>query len=145
VELTNDRYWHHPVSQTFHGRDIFAPAAAHLAAGVPLTELGPPVHILERRLTETARLDHGYVYGTIVHIDRFGNAISNVPASMVPPNPVFEMSGRVLHGLARSYQEGPIVALVGSTGFVEIAARNGSAANALGLSVGDGLVVRSTR
>lgn len=143
VELTNDRYWRQPVSRTFHGRDIFAPVAAHLAEGIPLAELGAPLHALHRPPGESAAERQGVVHGVIIHIDRFGNAISNVPQEMVPAKPVFEVAGRVLEGLATSYQDAPVVAIVGSTGLVEIAARNASAVERLGLNVFDALLVRS--
>lgn len=143
VVLANRQYWRHPVSQTFHGRDIFAPSAAHLAAGVPLRELGPTITTLRRAVVDEPRVENGMVRGAIVHLDHFGNAISNIPAALVPPQPLFEVSGRTIRGLAANYQEAPVVALVGSSGLVEIAARNANAATALGIRVGDALVARS--
>ncbi len=142
VALENREFWRQPVSQTFHGRDIFAPAAAHLALGTRLTALGPAQSVLERAPTQAPIRQGEAVYGSIVHIDRFGNAISNVPEADIPEPTIVEVAGRELHGLASSYQDGRLVAIVGSGGMLEIAARNASAASALGLQVGDPIVVR---
>lgn len=143
VALENERYQMRPVSQTFHGRDIFAPAAAHIAQGVPLWNLGPSVDALKAESRPPLVTDAGALRGSIVHVDRFGNAISDVPLDMVPENPLIEIAGRSIGGLARSYQEGPLVAIAGSTGFVEIAARNNRAAELLQLKVGDPILVRA--
>jgi S-adenosyl-L-methionine hydrolase (adenosine-forming) len=145
VVLTETRYWHHPVSQTFHGRDIFAPAAAHLALGATLNALGTDLTSLTVGPDEAPKHRDGCIYGSIVHIDRFGNAISNVPATTLPQRAVVQIAGRLLHGLARSYQEDQLVALIGSSGMLEVAARNASAASVLGLQVGDPIVVRTAQ
>jgi len=142
VELANEEYWRRPVSTTFHGRDIFAPSAAHLASGTPLSHLGPNLAAVYQDSRGEPSTEAGSVRGTIVHIDRFGNAISNVPATMVPPSPVFYISGHALCGLSSTYQEAPLGAIAGSAGLVEIALRNGSAAEHLGIGVGDVLTVR---
>lgn len=143
VELREDRFRRAQVSRTFHGRDIFAPAAAHLARGVPLLELGPRLERLEVLQESVPRWVDGALHGSFIHIDHFGNAISNIPAHELPPSPVFHCGDVVLHGLSSSYRDAAIVALVGSTGMVEIALRDGDAASALGLGVGDEIVVRS--
>ena len=143
VALTNPEYWRHPVSRTFHGRDIFSPAAAHLALGEPLSMLGEPVSSLTPLPGAVPTVRKGVVYGSIAHIDHFGNAVSNISSPMVPEEPVVEVGGRKLRGLCASYQDSPIAALIGSNGFLEIAVRNGSAAVQLGLSIGSPVVVRS--
>jgi S-adenosylmethionine hydrolase len=143
VELTEHRFWLDHVSQTFHGRDIFAPAAAHLATGVDLNRLGAPlleIHCIAQQLP-TRRDDR--LLGMVIHVDRFGNAITNIRADVLPEQPVFEIGGRSLPGLATSYQDARMVAIEGSTGLVEIAVRNASAADTLGLRVGDAVLVRS--
>lgn len=143
VELNNPRYQLQEVSHTFHGRDVFAPAAAHRASGVPLTELG-------RRIDRVALLPNSLplnraqdVIGRVLHIDRFGNAITNLRQRDLCPFPVFEVAGIEIEGLSSSYQDARINALVGSSGFVEIAVQTGSAAGTLGLSTGDTVLVRS--
>jgi len=143
VILTESRYWHHPVSQTFHGRDIFAPATAHLALGTTISALGPDLASVMVGADDAPTHRDGSIYGSIVHIDRFGNAISNVAASTIPPRAVVQIGDRELHGLASNYQEGQLVALIGSSGMLEVAARNASAASVLGLRVGDPLVIRT--
>ena len=142
VHLTNEEYWRKPVSQTFHGRDIFAPVAAHLARGVPLEALGAGISQLHADSSAPASTRGEAIYGRIVHIDRFGNAVSNVPADMLPAACRIEIGGKVLEGLAASYQDARVVALVGSAGLLEVAARNASAAETLGIRRGDPVVVR---
>jgi S-adenosyl-L-methionine hydrolase (adenosine-forming) len=142
VELTARSYWLDHISQTFHGRDIFAPAAAHLANSTAISELGDPIRQVALIDRQAPMLKDGDVYGTIIHIDHFGNAITNVPARMIPESCTFEVGGRVLKGLSSSYQEARVVALIGSTGLLEVAARNASAADTLGLRVGDAVTVR---
>jgi S-adenosylmethionine hydrolase len=142
VELRNPRYRLEPVSNTFHGRDVFAPAAAHYAHGVPLGELGPAVTrvaLLPNSLP-LARGDD--VVGVVLHVDRFGNAISNIRQRDLPPSPTFEIAGIEIDRLSSSYQDARINVLIGSSGFVEIAVQNGSAAGTLGLSTGDTILVR---
>ncbi len=135
-------------SATFHGRDIFAPAAAHLAAGVPLERLGPPLR--EIRYLDIAmprRQSDGSAEGVIIHIDAFGNAVTNVRREDVPEGDLEVRTGSArIQGLAQTYAErdGPL-ALWGSSGYLEIAVRNGSAAAALGLARGDAVVVRGVR
>jgi S-adenosylmethionine hydrolase len=142
VDLTNEDYWRKPVSQTFHGRDIFAPVAAHLARGISLDTFGPAVTRLHIDPTIPPVVRGGAIFGRIVHIDRFGNAVSNVRAEMLPGAFQIEIGGRVIEGLAASYQDARVVAIIGSSGLLEIAARNASAAEGLGLRRGDPLVVR---
>jgi S-adenosylmethionine hydrolase len=142
VELSNPRYRLDEVSNTFHGRDVFAPAAAHLAAGIPLSEFGPPVDrvtLLPHSLP-LARGDE--VVGVVLHVDRFGNAISNLRLRDLPPSPSFEIAGLEIESLSTSYQDARINVLVGGSGFVEIAVQGGSAAGTLGLSTGDTILVR---
>ncbi|MYI83315.1 MAG: SAM-dependent chlorinase/fluorinase [Chloroflexi bacterium] len=135
-----------PVSPTFHGRDLFAPAAAFLACGGALEQLGPPVADpielpLSRPRSEGARL-----LGEVLHVDRFGNAITNLARSDIEaiaagPGRV-EAGGRRL-ALARTYgdvAEGEPLALIGSADLLELAVRNGSAAATLGLDRGSEVV-----
>lgn len=142
VELANSEFRLHDVSTTFHGRDVFAPAAAHIARGVPMAEFGPAVDrvaLLQYSLPLTRGPD---VLGTILHVDRFGNAISNIRHDDLPSSPIFELAGIEIEGLSASYQDARINALIGSSGFVEVAVQNGSAASTMGLSVGDTVRVK---
>lgn len=131
-------------SATFHGRDVFAPAAASLATGTPIDSLGAvcddPVI---RRTPEARRGSDGSVIGEVIAIDRFGNAISNLIA---PRGGRIEIGGRVLP-IVRTYADGAVgdvMALVGSSGFVEIAQRDGSAARALDVTRGTPVVLRAS-
>ncbi|HUQ45683.1 MAG TPA: SAM-dependent chlorinase/fluorinase [Gemmatimonadaceae bacterium] len=128
-------------SPTFHGRDVFAPAAAELAQGIALDALGEPFgEPVIRRTPEATRRDDGSVAGVVITLDRFGNAVTNL---MARRGGVLVVGGRRLP-LARAYGDvdtGSLVALVGSSGLVEIALRDGSAAAYLGLARGSAVVL----
>jgi S-adenosylmethionine hydrolase len=130
---------------TFHGRDVFAPAAAHLALGTPLDALGAAlVDPVIRRTPEARRAKDGSVIGEVIAIDRFGNAISNLVA---PRGGRVEIAGRSMP-IMRTYADAPVgelVALVGSSGFVEVAQRDGHAARALGVARGAPVTLRAPR
>jgi S-adenosylmethionine hydrolase len=142
VHLTDSRYWLPDVSSTFHGRDIFAPAAAHLANGVPLADLGQPladpVRLNMPRPEKTAT-------GWRAHItvaDVFGNLTTDLPAKEIlhAGDILFRFRGREIHGLVEFYghrQPGDLVALVDSEDFIEIAVVNGNAARFLEAKIGD--------
>lgn len=121
---------------TFHGRDVFAPAAAELARGVALDALGEPLaNPVVRRTPEAIRRDDGSIAGVVITIDRFGNAVTNL---MARRGGMLSVGGHRLP-LSRSYSDvpaGALVALVGSSGLVEIARRDGNAATQLGLMRG---------
>lgn len=147
VELTEARLWRLPVSSTFHGRDILAPVAAHLAAGRPLEEAGPPREGLtilpEAQPTITSP---NTIQGRIVHIDRFGNCSTNIPAAALGGASIVTAGGHPLGWLRRTYADvapGQPLALAGSDGRLEVAVREGSAAETLGLRVGDPVWVRT--
>jgi len=133
------------ISSTFHGRDVFAPIAAHLAAGVPLSALGVELPDPVRLPPPLCRRDGDAVWGEVVTVDRFGNLITNIPASAVEGAPdvrahwVDHPDASAVEGLLRSYGEavdGGLLLLVGSSGYVEVAVNGGSAAAALGLRRG---------
>lgn len=142
-ELAAPEYMLPTLSRTFHGRDIFGPAAAHMAAGVDPAEFGPPVERLATLGMPEARIEDGRIHGRIIHVDRFGNAISNVSGEMIPDGVTVEAAGRVIGALSSSYRDAELVALVGSSGLLEVAARDASASEVLGLRIGDEIVVRS--
>ncbi len=146
VKLDNPTYWRHPVSRTFHGRDIFAPVAAYLARGVPLTALGSRIdpETLIRLSWPTPRvLEDGSIEGIVVHIDRFGNIVTNIPAHLLQSSEGewhFRVNGRTLQGLKQAYGEvnvGQPLALIGSNDTVEFSLREGNAAQAWNVRVGD--------
>lgn len=142
VHLQNTTYWRPAVSHTFHGRDIFAPVAAHLAAGVALDAFGPPIDdpvLLD--LAQPAQAADGKLRGQIVHVDRFGNLISNIPASWLAGSDwTVRVAGHTLDGVQPSYAAaapGQLVALVSSGDTLEIAVRDGSASERLSVTAGE--------
>jgi S-adenosylmethionine hydrolase len=138
----NDPRYHRPsVSGTFHGRDIFAPAAAHLAAGVPPKEMGEPIEWLVYSQPLVAKREGDTVRGEVAHVDCFGNLVTCIPEGMLPPGTVqVEAGGAIIHGLSRTYQDGPrVLALIGSRGTLEVSIRDGNASKELG--VGTGVIV----
>lgn len=153
VSLTVSRFWLHPVGSTFHGRDIFAPVAAHLSLGVPLEDFGDEVSsILLYPLARTRRRRDGAVIGQVVHIDHFGNLITDVRGEDLPAGQVaLVVKGRTIYGISASYAsgeevEGPsLIALVGSSGYLEVSACNDSAAEVLGARVGAPVQIRATK
>ena len=143
--LTNSRYWLHPVSQTFHGRDIFGPVAAHLSLGVSPEELGESLgHLCWLPSPQPIRRDNS-IHGEVINVDRFGNLVTNIPATMLAETPGLHVKirGQVIKGLSQTYHgnerpaERGLVALLGSHGYLEVAVRDGSAALSLGIEVGE--------
>lgn len=145
-ELTERRYWLPQVSNTFHGRDIFAPVAAHLAAGAAICDMGPRVEsIAEAQLEQPARSRQGALVGRIIHVDHFGNCITNItPAHLEEAGMGGAITVQIIDqripGPFRTYAEGTpgsLLALVGSSDRLELAVCNGSAARTLGVGMGD--------
>ena len=146
-ELADPRYRMPRVSRTFHGRDVFAPAAAHLSKGVSPEEFGPALtEVVWLNVPPPAR-SGGEIEGRVVHVDRFGNLITNIALDDYGTGrAVFEIEGVRIQGLSRSYEESDgVLAIVGSHGTVEIAVRNGDAAHRLGADVGAKVSVRDVR
>ncbi|MBI2860874.1 MAG: SAM-dependent chlorinase/fluorinase [Chloroflexi bacterium] len=144
VALTNPRYWRRPVSPTFHGRDIFAPAAGHLSLGRPLRELGEAVTSLALLpLSHPRRTAPGVLVGCVVHIDHFGNLVTNLRQEDLPAGPLaVDIGAHRIQGLSRTYGEASgLLALIGSSGYLEISLKNGSASALLNAGIGDEVVV----
>ncbi len=147
VALSDPRYHRQPVSDTFHGRDIFAPAAAHLSLGVPLSDLGEPVdEVVALAPFRAHRKPDGSRNGHIVHIDVFGNLITDIRGEDLPSAElIVQVKDRQIEGLQHTYASSKgMTALVGSSGFLEIALAGGSAAAELGVDIGQPVVVRSS-
>ncbi|HTO70671.1 MAG TPA: SAM-dependent chlorinase/fluorinase [Myxococcota bacterium] len=147
--LANRALFRAEVSPVFHGRDIFAPVAAHLAAGGALADVGPalaPESLVGLDLPEVVESD-GALRGEVIHIDRFGNLVTNLAAPRDRAGATVELADRRL-ALARTYgdvQPGGLVALVGSSGRIEIAANGASAAAVLGARAGLVVILRAPR
>jgi len=142
--LDHSQYFHKPLSHTFHGRDVFAPVAAHLTLGVPLKEFGMELNkYVQISWPQVSVLD-GAVHGEVVYIDHFGNAITNVAAAdlakLAQHAPSVFLRGEQVCAVKNYYQEvasGEAVGVIGSSGFLEIGVNGGHAVRALGLRIGE--------
>jgi S-adenosylmethionine hydrolase len=142
VRITNSRFWRASVSTTFHGRDIFAPVAAALSMGESLESFGERAHTIEMLpLVSPERHSDGSLTGNIIHIDGFGNLITNILLSDIRLNrhPLsIRVGGELINGLSRTYSDGSgLLAYIGSNGYLEIALHGGSAGSVLNAKVGD--------
>jgi S-adenosylmethionine hydrolase len=141
--LKNEKYFLPEVSKTFHGRDIFAPVAAHLSRGAAIEKLGPSKREFVRLDWPEPRTKGRGMEGEVIYIDRFGNAITNLGADVLN-----SFGGRRLEVFAKGKRQcsvedcyaavhpGKPVAVLGSSGFLEIAVNQGSAGRKLGLIPG---------
>jgi S-adenosylmethionine hydrolase len=144
VELSNPKFWRSDPSSTFHGRDIFAPVAAHLANGVKMSELGDPIEKLETYRWAVPISDRDGVQGWIVHIDHFGNLISNIPESMIreageDANVKIYVGNTIFDTIVNTFgdvPDGEPAAYIGSSGVLEIAINKGDAKEMLGVEKG---------
>lgn len=134
VELSERRYWRPVPSSTFHGRDIFGPVAGHLANGVRIGEVGRAIAHVERL---TLPRPDG-LNGEVVHVDTFGNLITNLPAAALPERFVAHIGKHTIEPATHygAVAPGQLLALVGSAGLLEICARDASAAALTGATRG---------
>jgi S-adenosylmethionine hydrolase len=161
VELSNKEYQMKQASMTFHGRDIFAPAAAYLATGVPLTEFGPHIEALIRLPQPALKIeDGGVIRGEILYSDRFGNLVTSIGKlsrhgsilvcdpwigenklrEIKTPDPSISLPDGSEIKLMKAFgdvPEGSLTAYIGSSGLLEIAVNSGSASESTGLQRGD--------
>tara|TARA_B100000446_G_C10548668_1_gene339411 strand:+ start:3510 stop:4349 length:840 start_codon:yes stop_codon:yes gene_type:complete len=151
--LTKSEYWLHPVLNTFHGRDIFAPVAGHLSLGVTPADLGRPIQDLTWLPTPKPTQDGTYLLGEVIYADHYGNLVTNITVGELAgaTKILVEIKGRKIQGLSQTFQspennndEG-LLALGGSLGFLEIAVQNGSAALVLNAGPGERVRVSFTR
>lgn len=147
VAITDPRFWRHPVSPTFHGRDIFAPVAAGLSLGISLYEFGEKIKSLHVLSIPKPTVDpDGNLIGLILYIDHFGTLITNIKNNELPGKDVsVEVAGHRIQGISDYYaQKEGLLAVLGSSGYLEISLRDGSAYDFLGTLVGDEIKVIST-
>ncbi|MGE5194458.1 MAG: S-adenosyl-l-methionine hydroxide adenosyltransferase family protein [Deltaproteobacteria bacterium] len=152
--LADDRFWRKPVSATFHGRDILAPVAAHWTRGADLADFGPAVDVatLVTLFLEEPRRIGQTLIGRVESVDAFGNLITNVREADLPAGErgcflVYLGDSRIA-GVSRCYADvssGQLLALIGSSGSLEIAVNGGSAARQIGVSVGTEVRVEPKR
>ena len=143
VQVENDAFFLKPVSNTFHGRDIFAPVAGHLSQGIDLARLGPEVQRIQKIAAPAPKVTkEGVIVGEIVSIDRFGNLVTNIPGDRLAAADAVEVKvGKaVIRRLSTSYastKKGEFLAIVGSTGNLEVSVNKGDARRKTGSKIGD--------
>ena len=141
VAITQPQFWRSPVNPTFHGRDIFAPVAAHLSLGSPIRDFGEAITSLEiLELPHPRSSPDGTLVGQVIHIDNFGNLITNVKSNNLPVTKqavTIEIGEHTIHGLSHTYAVGKrLLALIGSSGYLEISLKEGDASTFLDAGVG---------
>lgn len=144
VRIQNKAVMRHPVSRTFHGRDVFAPAAAHLARGVRLDYLGPKIDRLRSLARPEPRATKAGLVGEVVSVDRFGNLITNIAAEQIPEGATIRLGRRWIGRVVPTYasvEAGALAALIGSSGVLEVAVRNGNAHETTGAGAGASVLV----
>ena len=154
--LTNADYWHHPVSSTFHGRDVFAPVAAHLCLGVAPDTMGETITAITSLSLPMPRPDSNALAGHVIYADAFGNLITDLTAAILDgmgilpgdPEATIAIAGHTITGLSRTFHDPPLPAgsanspddglraLIGSHNRLEIAQVDSSAAAKLGVGSG---------
>jgi len=148
VHLTEDRFFLPRRSGTFHGRDVFAPVAAALATGTAAIDLGTEVHDMVRIDLPVARVDERTVRGEVIYVDRFGNLVTNVERTIVDRirdrRPTIRVAGKPVGSIVAAYGAiagGAAGAVVNSWDLLEIAVRDGSARDRLGVGVGEPVLI----
>lgn len=141
--INNEKLFRHPVSRTFHGRDIFAPVAAHLSRGFAIAKVGPSAPDFIRVPWPQPVVHRGSIEGEVIHVDHFGNAITNIDSESLKrldkQSATVLVKNRVRCPLANHFEavpKGKPVALPGSSGLLEIAINQGSAVHKLRLKCG---------
>ncbi len=141
IHLTNEKYFLSKISHTFHGRDIFAPVAAHLSLGADPADMGRPINDpVEIEFPEPYQ-GGDVIFGEVVRVDRFGNLITSIGRAVLAPflaggQPVIRVGNLIIQGVHKTYSEvgkGEILALFGSSDRLEIAVNSGRASDRLGL------------
>ncbi len=144
VAITDPRFWRHPVSPTFHGRDIFAPVAAGLSLGISLYEFGEKIRSLHVLSIPKPSFDpDGNLVGLVLYIDHFGTLITNIKNNeLLGKDVLVEVAGHCIQGISDYYaQNEGVMAILGSSGYLEVSLRDGSARDFLGTVVRDEIKV----
>lgn len=156
IQLKNEKFFEHQLSKTFHGRDIFAPVAAALSNGVAVAEFGDEVsdYVRLASLAPQVQTD-GHLQGRVIHIDRFGNCITNLTRAHLTEESFatgakLVVNDREISSVRRYFAEGSddeqnLFCIFGSAGFLEIAVQNSSGANVLNAHRGDDVVFVQAR
>ncbi len=152
--LTNPDYWQHPVSATFHGRDVFAPVAAHLSAGAHPDALGEPTSTITALSLPIPQPNGNTIRGQVIFADAFGNLVADITADLLHqigatagnPSTTVTVAGQTITGLSRTFHDPPgngLRALIGSHGRLEIAVVDGSAAATIGDAAGEFITIKT--
>lgn len=142
VAITKQEFWRHPVSSTFHGRDILAPVAAYISLDTSISEFGEKIDSLYAfPVPEPYQDAAGNLIGCIIHIDRFGNLITNFKKGDIPAGGAgVEIRNQRINSMSRYYAEGTgLTAVIGGNDYLELSVKDGSAATFLGARIGDPL------
>ncbi|MGQ0793188.1 MAG: SAM hydrolase/SAM-dependent halogenase family protein [Deltaproteobacteria bacterium] len=136
-EISNPKFMSSSVSQTFHGRDIFAPAAAHISLGAGIEDLGGIVEKTAEISIPKPRIRGGEILGEVIYTDSFGNLVTNIPSIAIPRGARIYAgdSPALIEGVSKSYAEvgrGELLAIIGSGGFLEISVNQGRASDVIG-------------
>lgn len=152
--LTKSQYFADNVSLTFQGRDIFAHVAGHLANGVSPSMMGPRIHNYVRSGFSSPKIRKSEIQGVVVHVDSFGNIVTNIDARLMERQKMaFGSRIRLRIGIGareitycKTYSDaglGELLATIGGYGFLELAVNKGSAARLIALDVGDAIIIQS--
>ncbi len=144
-ELTGEEFFAEKVSRTFHGRDIFAPVAAHLSKGVPSNKFGAETKdFIHFRMAKPREISEQKIEAEIIHIDHFGNLITNLEQTNLPEKFTLEIGAKKISKLQNFFAEaetGEVFMILGSAGFLEIVAYQASAANLLNAKIGQKFLI----
>ena len=145
VNVLNKKYFLPKISNTFHGRDIFAPVAAHLSMGLTIKELGPAINDYNNSKIPTPIISSKKIIGNVIYIDKFGNLITNIHQSLISnKNISIKFKKIVINNLSNSYTDVKInepLAIIGSSGYLEVSIRNGDACKNFNISIKDPIEV----
>ena len=138
IAIENEDYMRSEISSTFHGRDVFAPAAAHISRGLPIEDLGSPLSSPVLLDFPEPAINGNEISGEILYTDTFGNMTTNIKGSNVPVNSTIIIDSHRIEHISASYSEaaeGELLALTGSSGYLEISVNRGSARELIGKEV----------
>ncbi len=145
-ELTNEKFFKYSISRTFHGRDIFAPAAAHLSNGTKPNEFGKEIKDFVRfEESQPRKVSKKETEAEIIYVDRFGNLITNLTQKDLPESFTIEINGKKISKLQNFFAEAEkneLFMILGSAGFLEIASFQDSAINLLNIKVGQKFILK---
>ncbi|MDI6704069.1 MAG: SAM-dependent chlorinase/fluorinase [bacterium] len=149
IRIEDERFFLHPVSNTFHGRDIFSPVAAHIANGTSILEFGPEIKEMVKLQEIVPDVSPKAIVGEVIYIDHFGNLITNIAKEGFPwENVTIEVKGSRIKRISQSYaenQDRELLAIFGSGGHLEVSVNKGSAKDFLQAKKGDKVIVRVKR